>query len=493
MCACLYRSWPYMKIKMPAMRLITFVLLLISGSVCAQKQLDTTLDNLPKLPAKYLIDISKKATQYTSRITNKTEKTLTKLSHWENKIKRLLEKTSPEIASHLFGGNQPTFTSVLQQLKSSEATVLQYQAPYDKYQDEVMTSLKYLARQKQIADSTVLKQVKAASNKMGALTTEQQKAEAMQQFIKERKKQLMQQALKQVGSSKYLNNINKEAFYYTETLKNYQEFFTNSKKAEETGKAILNSIPAFQKFMQQNSQLSTLFGQPGGRAAGANIAGLQTRASVQALIQERVVSGGPNAEQAVQQNLQQAQNEMNKLKDKLSSSLNNGSPADMPGFKPNMQKTKTFAQRVEFGSNLQFFKSSSLMPTTTDIGLSVGYKLNDKSIIGIGASYKLGMGSIAHINLSNEGAGIRSYTDWKLKKQFYISGGFEMNYLSNPVTSYLLPVQAWQQSALLGISKKISIKSRWSKETKIQLLYDFLSQQHLPVSQPVLFRVGYVF
>ena len=482
---------------MPRPAIITFIFsLLLSAAACAQKA-DSTIASLQQLPTKYLSSIDKKITTYSSRITSKTEKTLTKLSKWENKIHNLLSKADPAAAERLFGNNQLTFTSLLQQVQQGETIALQAQAPYDKYRDDITTSLKYIAQQKQQLDSSILKKATATSAKMKELNAEQDNSEAVQQFIKTRKKQLMVQALQQAGSSKYLAKINKESFYYTETLKNYKELFSDSKKAEETGKEILNKIPAFQQFMQKNSMLAAMFGGGGDiPAGGGSLAGLQTRASVQSLIQDRIAAGGPNAEQAFRQNIEQAQAELGKLKDKLlNAPLGAGSGGgEMPDFTPtNMQQTKTFAQRIVYGTDMQFSRSSSLMPGTSDIGLSIGYKISDKNVVGIGGSYKLGMGSIDDIRFSNQGASLRSYTDWKLKKQFYLSGGFEMNYLADPVSPYHLPVQSWQQSGLLGISKKISIKSKWFKETKLQLLYDFLSQQHLPVSQPLLFRVGYNF
>ncbi|MBC7508705.1 MAG: hypothetical protein H7320_08155, partial [Ferruginibacter sp.] len=255
-----------------------------------------------------------------------------------------------------------------------------------------------------------------------------------------------------------------------------------------------NRIPAFQQFVQKNSMLAALFGAGSASPAnGANLAGLQTRLSVENLVQGRISAGGPNAQQAFRQNIALAQTELSKLKDKISNQIPGAGSGGgvMPDFKPNMQKSKTFAQRIEYGTNMQFSRNNSFMPGTADLGLSIGYKINDKSTIGIGGSYKLGIGSIDHIRFSNQGASLRSYTDWKLKKQFFISGGFEMNYLSAPIAANIAPLQNWQRSGLLGVSKKIAIKTKYFKETKIQLLYDFLSQEHLPVSQPVLFRVGY--
>lgn len=477
--------------------LILFIFQFLSGYNALAQKADSTLDELQKIPTKYITTVDRKITQYSRRITTKTEKTLTKLSRWEIKIKALLEKTSPETAARLFANNQLTFTSLLQQLKNGEAMVLQYQAPYSKYHDDVTTSLKYLQQQKEKLDSGIIKKAKATNEKMQQVATEEDKAEAMQQFIKERKKQLIEQAFSQIGKSKYLTKINKEAYYYTETLRNYKELFTDSKKAENLAKTILNKIPTFQKFMQQNSQLASLFGQPGGSAANAaSLAGLQTRASIQSIIQDRITSGGPNAQQLLSQNIQAAQAEITKIKDKLMNATGVGGSAggELPDFKPNAQRSKTFSQRIEYGFNLQFDKTNNLLPAATNVGLSIGYKINDKSVAGVGASYKLGMGSIERIRFSHQGAGLRSFIDWKLKKQLFISGGYELNHNAQfRSIAQLKNYDAWQRSALLGLTKKMNMKTKLFKATNIQLLYDFLSSTHLPVSQPVVFRMGYNF
>jgi len=334
---------------------------------------------------------------------------------------------------------------------------------------------------------------------MQELEDEEGKSEAIQQFIKERKKQLIEQAFIHIGKSKYLTKINKESYYYVETLKNYKELLSYSKKAEQTAKTILNKIPAFQQFMQKNSMLASLFGQPGDplSANTASLAGLQTRASFQSLIQDRIASGGPNAQQVFTENLQAGQAALNNLKNKMlnaAAGVGGSEGGELPDFKPSETKSKTFKQRLEYGFNLQFAKSISLLPTTSDIALSAGYKINDKSTIGVGASYKLGMGSIRHIKFTHEGIGLRSFIDWKLKKQFFITGGYELNHRAQfENITQLKNYDAWQRSALIGLTKKINIKTKWFKTTNIQLLYDLLSYQHVQVSQPVLFRVGYSF
>jgi len=470
--------------------------IILMASYKSEAQLDSTIEALQKIPLKYINTIDSKIEKYSKRITAKTEKTLVKLSKWEIKIKDILDRVSPETSEKLFGNNQTTFSTLLKKLQEGKAIAEGYKTKYNEYRDKLTTSIKYLEDQRDKLDKNLIQPINTSKKKLDELEQDISNTEAVEAFIKERKKQLMNEAAKYLGKSKYLTKIDKEAYYYVETLRNYKELFSDKKKAEELAYKILDKIPAFKNFVRQNSMLASLFRIPGNGSnmSPESLAGLQTRASVQAIIQERIATGGPNAQQQFSQNLHQAQAELNKLKEKVLQSGGSSSEANIPNFKPNNQKSKTFLQRLEYGSNFQIAKNNSLVPTTADIALSVGYKLNDKSIIGIGASYKMGMGSIQRISISHQGIGIRSFVDWKLKKQFFVSGGFEMNYNAQFKNITQLKYSTdWQQAGLVGITKKLNIKTKFFKGTSVQLLYDMLYRQHTPVSQPVLLRMGYNF
>ncbi len=469
-------------------------MLLLAGLVCRAQQKDSSAAaSVTDVPVKYLLQLSDKTDTYSRRITSKTEKTLTKFSRWEMKIKGLLQKADPAAAERLFGAGKMTFSAMLQKVKEGKAVADNYKAQYDSYTDKITTGIKYLETKKDSLGAKYGKPLAKAKEKLAQADMDVAESEAVAKLVKERKKELTDAAIKYLGKSKYLSKINKEAYYYTETLKNYKELFNDPKKAEETALSILNKIPAFGKFMRENGALSSLFGTPSG-ANAPSLAGLQTRASVNSLIQDRVAAGGPNARAAISQNMQAAQAQLQQLKDKIIKAGGSHNNAELPDFKPNSQKTKTFKQRLERGTNFQIGKSGTGRTAIADIGLSLGYKLNDKSIIGVGVSYKMGYGSIQKIKITHEGIGLRSFIDYKLKKNFFISGGYEMNCVSS-FTGFrrLQSGNLWQQSGLVGISKKLKIKTKLFKETKFSLLYDMLSRQHIPVTQPVVFRVGYNF
>jgi hypothetical protein len=66
---------------------------------------------------------------------------------------------------------------------------------------------------------------------------------------------------------------------------------------------------------------------------------------------------------------------------------------------------------------------------------------------------------------------------------------------ATPFSSFkdIQQLTGWTQSGLVGVTKTISLKSKYLKKTQVQLLWDFLSYSQVPQQPPVIFRVGYGF
>ena len=199
----------------------------------------------------------------------------------------------------------------------------------------------------------------------------------------------------------------------------------------------------------------------------------------------------------IQQNVQQAQGQLNELKNKLASlgtgSYGNSSgEIDMPeGTRLNHQKVKSLKDRIEIGANIQSQKSNRFFPQTNDLGLSVSFKMSDKFSAGVGSSVKIGLGNWNAIRVSYEGIGIRSHISWLLHGSFYLSGGYEQNYRTAfRNLQQLRNYNAWQSSALVGVSKRYSVGGKKLKG-EMKLLLDCLSFSQIPKGQPVIFRIGY--
>jgi hypothetical protein len=286
---------------------------------------------------------------------------------------------------------------------------------------------------------------------------------------------------------KDLQRFNKQAYYYGEQLREYKTLFEDPKKVEKRAMTLLGRVPAYTQFLEQHSQLASLFGLPLNFNENRSIEGLQTRTQVEQLISQRVGSS-PDARQAVSQQIDVARSTFDELKSKFPQLDNAG---EMPEFKPKGMKTKTLWQRLKPGGNLQFQKSSRYFPTIADIAVQLAYKFHENGSLGAGISYKLGIGSgWNNVAFSHRGIGFRSFIDWKLKSSFYVNGGYEAG--SNSSFKNIQELRnwnGWQYSALLGLSKKYRVNAKL--KGNLIVFYDFLAPRQLPKSNNIKVRLGY--
>ncbi|OQP67840.1 hypothetical protein [Niastella populi] len=490
----------------PKLFLLSLVILCLGLTARAQET-PSAVDKVIDFPTSFFNKVQHKYTGLEDRLTRQTEKYLKRLAKRERRLKRKLAKVDSTAAQQLFKDSDQQYENLIASIRSDSLVAQKGRGAYIPMMDSVKTSLAFLKQNNSLLGESkeVSDKVKGSLSQVDQLRGKLQQSEQVKSFIQQRKQQLKETLGKYTnlpdGITKELADFNKQAYYYSAQLKEYKDMLKQPDKLIQKGLLLLNKLPAFTKFMQQNSELASLFRLPDNYGTPQSLAGLQTRSQVQQQIQGQLAGAGPNAQQYLQQNIQAAQTQLSQLKDKVNKLGGSGSgDLDMPDFKPNNQRTKSFWQRLEYGTNLQTAKNN-FFPTTSDLGLSVGYKLTDKSTVGIGASYKMGWGQdIKHIAITHQGMGLRSYLDVKLKGSFYASGGLEYNYqpISSDSTSsnsgmHWDQISSWNKSGLIGISKIVSIKSKFFKKTKLQLMWDFLSYQQVPRTQPVKFRVGYNF
>lgn len=454
------------------------------------QNVDSSIQKIKDLPDKYYSKINSKLTSLDDQLSKKTEKYLLKLQRQEQKLQAKLEKLNPESATKLFSNSKEKYDQFALNIKSKTEKLAKLTGgQYNSYLDTLSTSLSFLKQFKDLGDK-----VNAPLASLEQLQNKFEQSEKIKQFISQRKLQIKSLLSKytKIPSSlqKQFGKLNKTAYYYTQQVREIKSMLKDPAKIEKQALAILREIPAFKNFMQKNGQLAALFGFGSTQNGPVNIAGLQTRASVAGLIQQRIAMGGPNAMAQVSQNLSQAHQEMNSLKAKILKLGGNTNDFDLPNFTPNQQKTKKFLKRFVFGTDFQFGRSSLSYPASTDLGFSLGYKLNNVSLIGIGTNAKIGMGSFNHIKITAEAFGLRSFLDYKIKKHFYASGGWEANYYQRIKSlDQVRDKSGWKQSALLGMSKKYQINKKVKGNMKI--LYDFLARTKLPSTSPIIFRLGY--
>ena len=479
--------------RVPILALVTILCL----PWTANSQNGRSLDSLAALPQKFLSKITRKAQSIESGLDRRTEKMLSRLERQEARLKKKLSKKDSLSAEQSFGDVKKRYDELRGKLKSgADLTSKANLNNYVPYLDTLKTSLRFLDEKGaglMKLGGTQVKELQSALDRVKGLDNKFSQANAIRDYLRQRRSELKEQ-LSRFGMLKELKSINKEVYYYSEQLREYKEVLKDPRKIERKTLDLLSKTAVFKKFMQQYSELAMLFPDNSVYGTPQGLAGLQTRSGVQSILQQRIQMGGPDAQQVVQQNIANAQAQISSLKQKIQDLGGGGSEVEIPDFKPNHQKTKSFWQRLELGTDLQNTRGSQFLPITSDLAFSVGYKMNDKNVIGVGASYKMGWGQdIRRVTITHEGVGLRSYVDIKLKGSFFISGGYEQNYRSRFENLQQLreTPSNWLSSGLVGLKKKYSLGKKY--KGNVQVLFDFLYRSHAPQTQPVLFRFGYSF
>ncbi len=468
------------------LKLLFLYTALVCLSVRAHAQDSTRLDKAISFPDKLFSCLNRKADKAQASLDHTTDKYLTRLQRREEKMRRRLMKKDSTAAKQIFGDIDQQYAA----LKSTSGKVSKYSALYSGHLDSLSTSLAFLKDQNLASNPELQKTLSGYKDLQQHLNATEQIKNQLKQ-----REQLLKERFESLGMVKELRAYQKQLYYYQAQVKQLKETFEDPEKLEQRLITTLAKLPQFKSFFEKNSMLGSLFNLSGSDGISTTpLQGLQTRAMISQSLTNRF-GAGAGVTQQLQQNLQSAQGQLNALKQKLtgytSGSYGNSQGTDIPSFKPNNQKTKPFLHRLELGANMQSRKSNRYFPVTSDLGLSAGYKLNNKSVIGLGAAYKLGWGSgWSHIHLTHEGIGLRSYVDYQLKGSIYLSGGYELNHLSAfKNIDALKDYSAWQRSGLLGLSKKYSVSKKLKGQMK--LLWDFLSYRQIPRTQAILFRIEY--
>lgn len=487
---------------------ITVLFCLVSLDCFAQDQSATAnpsspsgTDKIIDFPTKFFAKIQGKTASLDQQLTRQTEKCLQKMARREEKLKKKLDKIDSTAAKRLFSNSINRYAALENKIISDTGGLrsIPLSGEYRPYIDSLKGTLSFLQQNPQLAGAAQSQALQSSVAQLQQLQAKMQDAGEARAFIQQRKQEIgnyiSQHANLQALLGPQYQGMNQDVYYYSQEVRQYKEMLNDPDQLEQKALSLLDQLPAFQQFMKNNSQLAGLFNLPGNYGDPAALAGLQTRDQVNQAIQGQLASGGPGASAALTSNLQSAEQGLDNYKEKLSQLGGGSGDIDMPNFTPNNQKTKTFWKRLQWGTNLQTTRTNYYFPTMTDLGFSVGYRISNNNTVGVGASYKIGWGTgFNHVALSSQGTGLRSFIDIKIKGSFSATGGLEYNY-TTPINSLqqLKVGSNWTQSGLIGVSKTMNVKNRFFKQTKLQLLWDFLSYQQVPKTQPIIFRVGYNF
>jgi hypothetical protein len=464
---------------------------------------DKVLQSYNTLKSSSLDAINSKYSKITGWIQNQSMKLLARMQKKEAALQQKMQGTDSIKAQQLFAGVQNQYKQLGAGIQSPVNTSITH--PLKEYVpglDSMQTAMQFLqqanAKMPGILSVVKLNQIQALSSQVQTLESRMQQANNIQSFIQQREAQL-KSSLGNLALGKQLLGMNKQVYYYQQQLQQYKALLNDKKAMETKALSLVTQTQVFQHFMQRHSYFAELFGIPNGGEDGEAvqvIPGLQTKEAVKKIIAQQTGGNTFNPKQAMQSSSSQSggapTNPFTMIKSKITGMGGSSSGLTMPDFEPNNQKTKTFLNRLEYGFSIESEKGNSFLPATSTLAVTVGYKLSDKATIGTGVSYILGLGtSLSHIALSNQGAGLRSYLDIKAKGSIWITGGWEYNYYSQFAgIKDIENLNAWQKSALLGVTKKYKVGKQ---NCNMQLLYDFLYRVELPQSTALQFRLGYSF
>ena len=469
-----------------------FIFLLFIGALSFVKSHGQVLNEVDSIQRKATIlveSIDAKYQRVNAMIDKASGMPLKKLQDAQQKLVNLLEKTDKGLAEKITKQFNNS-TALLKKLQESSGAVAGIPTSYFGRIDSFSTGLQFFTS----LQNGVLKE--RLEGPLGQLNELQQKYEALFRFEDQLRKQqsMWTEKLAKWSGTKQFKKYQKQLNAVSREVKVIREELAYPDKLATRALGYLQQLPAFDAFFRKHSQYASLFNLPGGASQdNLKLDGLQTRSSVEKLLQEKNLTSGGAGSAGVQQELNNAMQQLEKLNIK-GLTLHKGEISDIDAqkYQPVQGKRKTILDKLEFGFNVQTVRGRNLLPVTSDLGVSLGYKLKSWGVAGVGASYKMGWGSgFNDISITHEGLGLRSFVEVKLKGQWYAMGGFEANYLSSfDKFEQLKNYDAWQQSGLAGISKKFTGGKKLN--AKLQLMWDFLSYSQIPRRQAFLFRVGYV-
>lgn len=478
--------------------------LCLAATVSHAQSTDTLTGKLANFPSRLFGKIQSQSASLNQQLTSQTQRYLARMARREQRMQQKLAAVDSNAAKSLFANSQQQYAALGAQIKTDTGSrQTTFSGQYHSYADTLQGAMAFLRQNPQVLASGTAAKLQAASTQFQALQAKMQDADIAKAYVQSRQQQISQYLAEHANVAgvlgKPLAGMQQEQVYYAQRVQQYKAMLSDPGALAQQALSMLGRLPAFQNFMTTHSQLGSLFHLPGNYGTAQALNGLQSKEQVAGLVKSQVSAGGAAGASAMQTNLQSAESSLDGYKDKLSNlgKLGLGSgDAQLPvDPKTNDQHTKSLLGRLQYSFNFQTTHSSIYYPSLLTLGLGLGYKLGHSNVIGIGASYEMGTGNgINHIAITGNGLGLRSFATIKIKTSFSLYAGLEYNY-TTPFTTYqqLKQLQYWTRSGLIGVQKTVSMKSTVFKQTTLALLWDFLSYQQVPQTQPLIFRIGYSF
>jgi len=442
-------------------------------------------DKSTSLASGYAETVHRKIAKFDQQTQDYSRSTLDQIIRVEQRMRSRVAATDPSFPASVFTDAIDSIRKMKAALASPAALTSAAgklrrltDGSYFPYADTLRQTLAFLQKDLGPAD--------ALEARLGQVAT-------IRNFIQHQKGVLNGVAAKFPQCISSLQQLNKTAYYYSAQMAQYKSMLKDPAAIERRMLDLVEGSPVFQNLMEKNGRLAGLFAPRsaftpfalgGGGSSAAT--GLPGRTMLAEYVKKNMPLSADTADP-----LSQLQPTLLAAGDRLHQSGGTPGIPQTQSFIPNTQRIKPFRGRMEYGADIQFGRAISYLPATADIGISAGYRLNDHLSMGIGFDYLVGMGTgWKDIHISSQGIGIRSYGKWLYRKGWSARGGLEFNYMTAfSSIAQLKALPNWQTQALLGVSKQYRVSRKVSGD--VQVLYDFLYRQHLPNTQPLIFRLGY--
>jgi len=433
--------------------------------------------------------------RFEKKLSKTSKKYIKRMLNAEERLRREIAKIDPQKAEQLFKDVPKSYSRFKKKIGQSKKSIesLSTQGNTTLIQkDTSIYSLQFISKYfpfDSIDSAFRLSQLNQITQRTKNIQNKFDYSSDLGKFI-EARKAVLKSEMQKYNLSHLMKKINKHSYYYQEYIREYKNLFQSQNVMEKKVKELLTKIPEFNQYISEQQSMNSLFAANKLTQLNSTAEGmlLQTRNSLMNEIQKRLPSNANNITSLIQSQIGKATGQLQELKNKLQTNqFTNGS---IPEFTPNTQKTKPFKKRLVFDINIQFAKSSKRFPTSSDIGFSVGYKLNDGIVFGLGSAMKVGLGrGWDDVQFSLSGLSLRSYIDSRLKGSFYLTGCYERNYFKLTEKTFNGNDQIWKTSALAGLTKQIRVGK--GRNAKIQILYDFFYKRNNLTTNPFTYRINY--
>jgi hypothetical protein len=147
---------------------------------------------------------------------------------------------------------------------------------------------------------------------------------------------------------------------------------------------------------------------------------------------------------------------------------------------------KPFSKRLVWGGNFQVI---SLDPVSIDVAPEVGYLINSRFVVGVGALYRQTFGDSLP-RLAPQAAGLKIFSSYDLISNFFVHAEYARSTPSAMGISERGERNKWQQAAFLGMGKRFTVHPKYFMN--VLLMYNFIrSNNDTLYSSPWVIRFGF--